>query len=583
MIDRPDDMHRPPDFTRLFSAAALGAACGLFWGISAVGAQTAATVLPRPITPPPALPAYARPEPALPPPVGAPFVAAPSGAARFVLRDVELIGVTVVPTEALRATARPYIGQAVTAADLESLRRALSEVYVRHGYINSGFTLPDQTVHDGVVRMTAIEGRLSEILPQGESRLVPAYVADRLRRRVPDPLLMTDLREALEILLQDPVIERVDARLSPGARPGESVLTAKVVDKPMVETAFTFADNRSPSQGSYEGRSEATLRNLSGYGEVTTLRFGRGRGLTDAAAAVEIPLSASDARLRLSVESLRARVVEKPFSILDIQTATTSYEIGVTQPVWRTAGQELTLGLALNRREAISRLLDEKFSFSAEADNGVNRVTALRFSQTWTDRGVSRVLAARSTFSFGLDALGSTVKAGAPDSRFIAWLGQAQAAQRLDDDGTQLIMRLEGQFADNPLPGIEQYALGGMGSVRGYRENLAARDNAVVASVEVRRPIFNLALDDSSALAADGSPVGTVQAAAFADWGRGFNSDRDTPSPGSISAVGVGALWRPTAWAQAQLYYGRALRKADTGRDTTLQDRGVHFRLTFTP
>lgn len=572
----------------IFKAKLIGTAALLVSAPLAALAQTAGIptdTLSRPGLAAPALPDYRPAKKNLlpPPPAATPAPERPGGVG-FVLRDVRLAGVTAAPTAELQAVARPWLGRTVDAGDLEDLRRALTEVYVRHGYVNSGFALPDQTVADGVVVMQAIEGRLTAVEAQGAPRLSPDYVARRLQRGVGTPLSIDELRESLEILLQDPVIERLDARLRPGLRPGEGVLGVTVAEKPLVDTALTLSNSRSPSVGSYEGRGDIILRNVAGLGDITSLRFARTRGLSDLAAAVEVPVTSADTRLRFSVEGTRSLVTERPFSVLDIQTDSTTVEFGVTQPVWRTASQNLTLGLTLARREVITRLLDERFSFSNESDNGRSGVTALRFSQNWTDRGVTQVVAARSTFSLGLDALDSTVKAGAPDSRFTSWLGQAQYARRLGDDGAQMLLRADVQLTNDPLPGIEQYAIGGMASVRGYRENLLVRDNAVVASVEFRQPVAHLALDDSADAATGGAAVGAVQAAVFADWGRGFNHDRDTPTPGSIGSVGVGVLWRPTAWSQLQAYYGRALRKVETGRDeTTLEDRGVHFRLVLNP
>lgn len=533
-----------------------------------------------------------------------------NGGPRFLLRDVVLTGTTALNGDELRAVARPYLGRVVGAAELEDLRRSLTDVYRRRGYVNSGFVMPDQRVDGGVVTMRAVEGRLTEITVRGGDRSAPspapAYVAERLRRGVGTPLSIADLRESIEILLQDPVIDRLDARLSPGAAPGEGALDVAATGKPPVQTTFTLSNGRSPSVGGYEGRGEAALRNLTGYGDATTLRYARARGLTDLSASVELPLAPSDLRLRLSAESTRSRVVEEPFSVLDVQTQTATYEIGLTRPVWRTAAQNLTLGAALVRREAIYRLMGERYDFTSETEDGIGAATMLRLTQTWTDRGVVHAFAARSTVSVGVDALGATVGTGTADGRFVVWLGQAQYARRLDDDGSQLLLRADVQAANDPLPGIEQYALGGMATVRGYRENLLARDNAVVASVELRRPLFVAAPGDWISPAAGGSvaggsaaggpaaggpvasgpggtPAGTVQGAVFVDWGRGFNTGRRTPSPGWIASVGVGALWRVSDRIEAQAYYGRALREVDDGRDDALSDDGVHFRIVFTP
>ena len=48
--------------------------------------------------------------------------------------------------------------------------------------------------------------------------------------------------------------------------------------------------------------------------------------------------------------------------------------------------------------------------------------------QEWTHRTVDTVVAMRSRFSVGINALGATINAedDLPDGQFFAWLGQAQ-------------------------------------------------------------------------------------------------------------------------------------------------------------
>lgn len=59
---------------------------------------------------------------------------------------------------------------------------------------------------------------------------------------------------------------------------------------------------------------------------------------------------------------------------------------------------------------------------------GKTRVSALRFLQEWTRRSEKQVLAARSQFSFGIDAFGASLRPDGkePDSRFFTWRGQGQ-------------------------------------------------------------------------------------------------------------------------------------------------------------
>lgn len=529
----------------------------------------------------PALPGFTGGAPALalPPPPAATRPPAIGAGPLFTLTGVTLTGSTVLTQDEVRAAAAPYLGRAVGAGELDGLRRALTVLYVQRGHVNSGIVLPDQTITDGIVTFQAVEGRLDTVTVNGLSRLPPDYIARRVEPAAGPPLDVAQVRDRIEILLEDPLIERLDARLGPGPAPGSGTLDMTVEEAPLLGGTLTLSNERSPAVGGLVARGDGVIRNVTGWGDLTTLRLARAQGLTNTAAGIEVPVTAGDTRLRLSVDHQRSRIVEAPYSSLDITARTTTVEAGVSQPLYRTGRETVAVGLSLARRFSENWLLGERFAFSPESDDGVTRFTVLRLSQDWTRRGDTTVWAARSVWSLGVPLFGNTRRPGTPDGRFSAWLGQAQVAHRFGDTtgagGAEAVFRTDAQFANGPLPAIEQYAVGGMASVRGYRENLLTGDNAVVSSVEVRLPIAHMALDAESA--------GTVRLALFADYGRSFNSGRETTGPGWIASAGTGLLWAPTGWVQTALYYGHGFRRVEVPGRRDMQDRGVHFRLTVTP
>jgi len=77
-----------------------------------------------------------------------------------------------------------------------------------------------------------------------------------------------------------------------------------------------------------------------------------------------------------------------------------------------------------------------------------------------------------------------------PSSEFFIWLGQAQYAWRMLDDGTQLVLRGNAQFSDSPLLPLERIAVGGFNTVRGYRENQLVRDDGFSISTEFHYPLI---------------------------------------------------------------------------------------------
>jgi hemolysin activation/secretion protein len=492
------------------------------------------------------------------------------------LRKVLFEGNTVFPDAELVAVAAPFVGREVTSAELQDLRYALSEYYVARGYVNSGAVLPDQDVVDGTVTYRIVEGQLTNITVTGTEGLQESYITNRLALGAGPPLNIEQLRERIQILLQDPLIERLNAELRPGLQPGDSVLDVAVTRTRPFELRASFDNDVSPSIGEFRGRIFGVARNLTGWGDVVDLLVGRTGGLDEIAGGVAVPINRHDTTLSLRFEINNADVVEEPLDELDIRSRQRSFEVGLRQPVYRTPRQQFDLGLTLARQHSETTLLGRPFSFSPGEKNGESDVTVLRFSQSWVSRDVDQVIVARSTFNLGLDWLGATNNSGSiADGQFLSWLGQAQWARRFGEGGPQLIFRTDLQLAKDALLPVEQFAIGGFESVRGYRKNTLVRDSGVVTSLEGRFPMFRLLIPGLSLQAEDGM----VHLAPFVDYGRGWNRVEPSVGPKDISSLGVGLRWEVSPDILAQVYYGHALRDLDQPGGG-LQNNGVFLSVS---
>lgn len=492
------------------------------------------------------------------------------------VREIRLRGNRVFSRADLAGLIAPYQNRQVSADELQTLRQQLTQHYVERGYVNSGAVLPDQQVNDGVIYYDITEGRLTATEIIGNDRLRTDYITAVLDHDPGQALYLPRLQERLRLLQQDALIERLDAELSPGERPGEARLTVAVEEAAGYRFGAALANDRPPSVGGEQLQLSATRLNLSGRGDSLGLSFGLADGGDDFAGFYRLPLAGGRNVFDLSYEQTDAEVIEQPFADLDIVSDTRTLSVAASHALWRIPQASFSLSLTLDHRRAETRLLGRRFSFDGSASDGVSRVTALRFAQDWLRRSPERVLAARSIFSVGLDWFGATDGDGGPGGRFFSWRGQLQWAARLDASGRQLVFRADVQLADSPLLSLEKFAVGGTGSVRGYRRNLLLRDNALVASLEVRQPLTRLPLAGLSR----GPDDGWLRLALFADAARAWNKNSPTPDPDSIASLGLGLLWDPSAQLHAELYWGRTLRRVDTA-ERDLQDRGLHFRLEW--
>lgn len=483
----------------------------------------------------------------------------------------DIVGSTVFTDERLAELAAPFLKRPIGSEEIEELRLRLTRLYINAGYINSGAVIPDQDVRDGVVSIRIVEGELGEVAVGGEHRFNPDWVGAMLKHGAGRPLNISSLQERMQLMLQDPQFERINAELAPGDRLGVGVLRVAVTEAPRHTLGLSLANNRSPSVGSNRFELLGAVRNLLGRADSWTLRLGRSRGIADHALNVAIPVTAHDSLLTLRHEKNTAAVIEAPFDRLDIDSRSVTREIGLRQPVYRTPQQSLALAVSLSLRESETRLGGVPFSFSPGVRNGRSEVSALRLSAEWLDRGQNHVFSVRGVVSKGLDAFGSTINPdGTPDSRFVTGLLQAQWVHRLTEKGAQAILRGDVQSSDSSLLPIEKFAIGGADSVRGFRENQLVRDKGWMGSAEVRFPVGRLPIPGLSRLPDDGK----MYLALFADAGQAWDKDNRKQL---LWSAGPGVRWEVAADAHAQLHWA-ARRKKIEGSNSDLQDRGIHFR-----
>jgi len=542
-------------------------ALGILWP-SVAAAQAGLRPSDRPLEVPPSE-GSEEPAPALPV-IPAPGPGRLSSGLQLTVRRFVVEGSTVFSSEELEALTQPYTGHPIGSEDLHAARDAITHYYIDHGYVTSGATIPDQDPRDGVVRIRVEEGRLGAIELHGLETFREFYLRQRLERAGRAPVSVKRLEAQLLRLQQDPRIARIEAVLAPGAQRGESRLIVTLEENPRWAASARFSNGQTPSIGELAGWIGGEVGNLVGWSDVFRAWFQGTEGLLEGEGRYEIPVTPWDTRLGIAYRQSHADVVEDRFDALDIESRTRTARIDLSQPVLWTANRRVDLVLAGEYRESKSSVVGSAFCFQAGVLDCTPSLAILRFEADASWRSAADVVAARSVLSWGIDALGATHSNSdsVPDGQFVAWLGQAQWVHGLPPIllGSQVVTRLDVQLAADPLLSIEQIAVGGSHSVRGYRENQVVRDNGVVGSVEARIPVWR-------------EPLGRPQleVVPFTDVGYAWDVESPTAAETLVS-VGLGLRASPWRWLHGAIYWGVPLVHQDRG-DSGLQQYGLYFEV----
>jgi hemolysin activation/secretion protein len=341
--------------------------------------------------------------------------------------------------------------------------------------------------------------------------------------------------------------------------------------RPYQLTAFVN-NYRPPSVGESAAGLGGYVRNLTGYGDLLELKWQRPaeRDPSDTySLAWRVPLNRYGTTLALRTDHGQSTVVEAPLNTLEIVSKIDSKDIGISHPVMETLRHKLTLGVNYVDQHIKSTLLGQGFSFTPGVPAGMTHARLWRFWQEYAYRSETNTVVARSTFSSNQNNNDDT--AGAinlqPPSSYRYWLGQFQYAQKLWDSGIQSVLKAVVQHASTPLLPSDAISLGGINTVRGYRENQLLTDKGKLLSLQLDIPLLS------------GANRPQIVASPFFDWGRGTNINAGS---NILSSAGLALK---AQWQGLRLDVAVAKRLIhDPAIDTlsgSLQDKQLHVQLAY--
>ncbi|MEA5516758.1 ShlB/FhaC/HecB family hemolysin secretion/activation protein [Nodularia sp. UHCC 0506] len=501
-----------------------------------------------------------------------------------------------------------FLNQPLSCAELLRSALEITQIYHDAKYQTSGakVVIPKETQennHIGIVKIEVIEGELEAIkvipfCPKNQQNinsdsdcptttkplhLNPEYVRSRLALAKSIPFNIGRLEEALQLLRLNAPIENIFATLSAGSKPGNTILEVQIKEGNTSNIPFSINNSRSPSSGSFQRRIGLSDNNFLGMGDSLSWNYNNTDGSNGWDMSYTLPFNPRNGTLNFSYSNTSSNVIEAPFNELDINSQSRAYELTLRQPIIQSIKeqtfQEFTLGLTASRKESETSLLGTPFPLSPGADEqGRTRISALRFFQEWSQQNSTGVIAVRSQFNLGIGAFDTTINQPIsevneviPDNRFFSWQGQGQWVQLIAPE-TVLLLRTNMQLAVRTLVPLEQFAIGGFGSVRGYRQDTLLSDNGIFTSAELQLPILRIPNWKS-----------VFQLTPFLDYGTAWNSSgRENSNPNSLASVGLGLKLRQGDNFTARLDWGIPLIYVNS-RERTWQENGLTFTLLWNP
>ncbi|HET8695573.1 MAG TPA: POTRA domain-containing protein [Aquabacterium sp.] len=515
--------------------------------------------------------------------------AAPQPSPHFNVYEYIVQGNTVLPASMVEKALEPYLGPDKTFKDIEAARAALEKLYQDAGYLSVVVSVPDQKIQNDQIRLEVVEAKVDRLKVTGAQYNLPSGIQAKVPSLTPGqtpyfPQVQEDLGKA----------QSGDVQITPLIGAGDQAdklnVELKVDDKPAVHGSVEA--NSKQSFNTHRGRIESVL-------SYTNLWQ---KGHTAALSWQYAPTHPSDANTLTFIYAM-------PLSVVDDLTMSVTNSSSDTPSNTSLGGATLTRGTfyglrwqrqldALNWpvRHSLYVGLDYKDNHDRNQDIGgvTTAKPPLRYpvvsvgynlygqaspQTTWQANtsvsGASESMAGRKVDCEGrgqLDQFECKRAGSSPD--FMVWKAGAGVQTTLFGKW-QLNAKGDAQLASGPLASGEQYALGGMDTIRGYYEYEQAGDMGWSSRFELITPPW--------------SPWGDWHGTALAFYDRGFLLTKEPAASqhAHVHMASTGLGWRAESGHGLQLSLNLALpliktdRAAQDGGFDTTSKKKLHWDLVL--
>ena len=416
--------------------------------------------------------------------------AAPAAAPnKFQINEYLVRGNTLLGNVDIESTVEPYLGPDRSMNDVHAAQSALQKLYQAQGYQSVVVELPPQQVKNGVILLQVVENSIGRVRVQGAKYHSPQEIRDSVpalaEGTIPN---FTQAQQQLSDLNREQPGRQVIPLLSPGSMPNTMDVTLKVDDTNPWHGSVEVNNDHSADTPDLRTIANVSYNNLWQMGQTISASYIVAPQDTHATEVYALsylaPLNANWSLLGSAYKSNSNANTLGGTTVLGKGNAV-SFQATDTLPVLGDYTQMVSFGFSRKH-------FDQNITLGGQTTEAPLTYYPLTAAYTGQHTGDQSTSSFTLTGNFGVRGAGSSNTAF-DNQRYNARDNFADL--HLDVNYTHtlfdnfiLATRGSAQATDSPLVSSEQFAAGGMSSVRGYLSAEDTGDNGAIASVEVRTP-----------------------------------------------------------------------------------------------
>ena len=463
---------------------------------------------------------------------------APGEVITFELKKIVTDASAVLTDAELDAIIKPYEGKQVQLNDIYAIVDKINALYNDKGYVTCRAFLPPQTITDGTVKLLLVEGRTGSTIVNNNKYTKTKYITNRMHLAKGEIANIKQLNKDL-LLFNATNSTQLRIMMKAGTEPGTTDYEITAYE-PMRDTWTIFEDNAgSDTSGEYRTGLYFNTKSLSGHCDALSLGTVISEGTKAANVMYSRSLGRSGTKMNLVYSTNAVEVVKGEYEDM-IKGHANSYAIGFTQPIVVNETTRTELSLDYNRQNSKTDFMPAGTRFNIVDDS----VQDFSLGFAITNYGASHVFYQKHSYVRGYSE--SAPDMSAQNSQNFGFYKFNAMYQKLYKAGQMWSLRADAQWSGSEgMVSSRQFYMGGMYSVRGYKENYLGGDSGFTFSAEYAVPVINK----------------NTSAFTFFDYGHVYGNGQSDDQHNVLSSVGLGIRSTINQYCSASLILGIPLQR----------------------
>lgn len=399
----------------------------------------------------------------------------------FPIKNIELSGADALAAGERAEVIKPYIGQCLGVPQLNEVLKVITDRYLAKGLVTSRAYLPQQGLSSGNLKIQVVEGKLEGLIGADGSGITDRQLVMSFPGKTGELLNLRDIEQMVDQLNRLPS-NQAQMELTPGTAVGGSTVLIKNAPQKPWRASLSRNNEGQKATGEQQWGTTLDWDNPLGLADQLMLRGGHDavsdhhRTSHNEMFYYNLPWGWWNVSYTYSQSEYRSQAEANGFNFK--QTGDTqNHQLRIERVIHRDAVSKTSLNTGLAYLRTNNYIEDSQLALSSnrlsEAQFGINHGRRIGSAFVNLDLGMQNGIGAFDAQS------NHDLKPGQPDARYRKYTATLSYLQSFKVWGESLTFSslMTGQRSEDPLFSPQRLSLGGLSSIRGYKDQSLTGDS----------------------------------------------------------------------------------------------------------